>query len=131
MKTQSRGVDAKIISDGAANHHQEEKTLRSQCRKARPHENADKQAARGPGHRKPKAFQNVGEFPHAGSHRGNPARITRSYVRTFSCCMKEIAGGGNPDTVIPGRCEASSPESRDSPMRNCASEVWCSRTIPE
>jgi hypothetical protein len=27
--------------------------------------------------------------------------------------------------VIPGRCEASNPESRDSPMRNCASEVWC------
>src|SRR5437879_11053192 len=26
--------------------------------------------------------------------------------------------------VIPGRCEASNPESRDSPMRNCASEVW-------
>src|ERR1017187_7383001 len=23
--------------------------------------------------------------------------------------------------VIPGRCEASNPESRDSPMRNCAS----------
>jgi len=33
--------------------------------------------------------------------------------------------------VIPGRCEASNPESRDSPMRNCASEVWCFRTIPE
>jgi hypothetical protein len=43
---------------------------------------------------------------------------------------------GNPDTVIPGRCQrvrakrgpmtgsASNPESRDSPMRNCASEVW-------
>src|SRR5216684_1592207 len=28
------------------------------------------------------------------------------------------------DTVIPGRCGASNPESRDSPMRNCASEVW-------
>src|ERR1700726_1110466 len=25
------------------------------------------------------------------------------------------------DFVIPGRCEASNPESRDSPMRNCAS----------
>jgi hypothetical protein len=30
----------------------------------------------------------------------------------------------NPDSVIPGRCGASNPESRDSPMRNCASEVW-------
>src|SRR5215467_10793384 len=26
--------------------------------------------------------------------------------------------------VIPGRCEASNPESRDSSMRNCASVVW-------
>jgi hypothetical protein len=33
--------------------------------------------------------------------------------------------------VIPGRCEASVPESRDSPVRNCATEVWCQRTIPE
>src|SRR5436190_1080177 len=41
-------------------------------------------------------------------------------------------------SVIPGRCEASNPnvqlhivESRDSPVRNCAPEVWCLRTIPE
>src|SRR5882757_988815 len=27
--------------------------------------------------------------------------------------------------VIPGRCEAAIPESRDSPMCNCTSEVWC------
>jgi hypothetical protein len=32
-------------------------------------------------------------------------------------------------SFIPGRCEASNPESRDSPMRNCASEVWYLRTI--
>ena len=35
------------------------------------------------------------------------------------------------NVVIPGRCEASNPESRDSPMRNCASEVWCRRSIPD
>src|SRR3981189_1766817 len=28
------------------------------------------------------------------------------------------------EPVIPGRCEASNPESRDSPMCNCTSEVW-------
>jgi hypothetical protein len=27
--------------------------------------------------------------------------------------------------VIPGRRKAANPESRDSPMRNCASEVRC------
>src|SRR3982074_1473764 len=28
------------------------------------------------------------------------------------------------ELVIPGQCEASNPESRDSPMCNCTSEVW-------
>jgi hypothetical protein len=37
---------------------------------------------------------------------------------------REVVCGIGADTVIPGRCEASNPESRDSPMRNCASEVW-------
>jgi hypothetical protein len=32
--------------------------------------------------------------------------------------------------VIPGRCEASSSEFRDSPMRNCASEVRSLRDRP-
>jgi hypothetical protein len=27
-------------------------------------------------------------------------------------------------SVIPGRCGSIEPDSRDSPMRNCASEVW-------
>ena len=35
------------------------------------------------------------------------------------------------DGVIPGRLEGANPESRDSPMRNCAPEVWCLRTIPD
>jgi hypothetical protein len=39
------------------------------------------------------------------------------YRFNFQTARKPIA-------VIPGRCEASNPESRDSPMRNCASEVW-------
>jgi len=33
--------------------------------------------------------------------------------------------------VIPGRCEASNPESRDSPVRNCAPEVCAKWRIPE
>src|SRR6476646_2858856 len=35
-----------------------------------------------------------------------------------------MTGSAKHGLVIPGRCEASNPESRDSPMRNCASEVW-------
>src|SRR5439155_5188252 len=31
---------------------------------------------------------------------------------------------GRESAVIPGRCEASNPESRDSPVRNGTSEVW-------
>jgi hypothetical protein len=33
--------------------------------------------------------------------------------------------GRQNSAVIPGRCEASNPESRDSPMCNCTSGVWC------
>jgi hypothetical protein len=36
-----------------------------------------------------------------------------------------IAKSAKRQAVIPGRYEASNPESRDSPMRNCPSEVWC------
>src|SRR5207245_8510697 len=39
--------------------------------------------------------------------------------RSFHCKHEALSFA-----VIPGRCEASNPESRDSPMRNCASEVW-------
>src|SRR4029077_16843615 len=38
--------------------------------------------------------------------------------------MRVLDRGASIQAVIPGRCEASNPESRDSPMRNCASEVW-------
>jgi len=47
-------------------------------------------------------------------------------VTPLRCCR---ATGTDAARVIPGRCEASNPESRGSPMRNCASEVrsLCSR----
>src|ERR1700692_735326 len=34
------------------------------------------------------------------------------------------AGGVTPSSVIPGRVEDANPESRNSPMCNCTSEVW-------
>ena len=33
--------------------------------------------------------------------------------------------------VIPARLGEANPEPRDSPMRNCASEVWSFWTVPE
>jgi len=44
--------------------------------------------------------------------------------RCWACRSRIEIMTGRPKVVIPGRCEASNPESRDSPMRNCASEVW-------
>src|SRR5436190_9790980 len=38
--------------------------------------------------------------------------------------LAEAMGDGKADTVIPGRLAEPNPESRDFPMRNCASEVW-------
>jgi hypothetical protein len=62
---------------------------------------------------------------------GRIAPRARSRMWTRRHCERS-----DPDSVIPGRCQrvrakrgpmtgsASNPESRDSPMRNCASEVW-------
>src|SRR5258706_8009637 len=56
-----------------------------------------------------------------------PARIARRHRQTKggsqdAAAPKKISSKNH--HVIPGRREASNPESRDSPMRNCASEVW-------
>jgi hypothetical protein len=83
MKRQRRSVDAKIKSDGAGDHHQDQKTLGRQCRDVRPHENAHEQPAGSPGHRKPEAFQNVSRFPHAEAHRGNPRDYRRAMLGRF------------------------------------------------
>jgi len=40
-------------------------------------------------------------------------------------------GRGSSSDVIPGRCEASNPESRDSPMCNRTSEVHAKTRVPE
>src|SRR5450755_1661024 len=58
-------------------------------------------------------------FPTPSDGRKINARLGRIAPRD-----REVMFGIGADTVIPGRCEASNPESRDSPMRNCASEVW-------
>jgi 3-oxoacyl-[acyl-carrier protein] reductase len=42
-------------------------------------------------------------------------------VGRFHFCFSDLS---SVHSVIPGRCKASNPESRDSPMRNCASVVW-------
>ena len=87
------------------------------------------------GHRARRAVPRLGrgQFHHRraaarGRRDGSARRLTRrcrfpiQFSKSqFSCKI-----------VIPGRCEASNydvqlhiGESRDSPMRNCASEVWC------
>jgi hypothetical protein len=55
-----------------------------------------------------------------------PHRLSRTIGATpaENNCDFGKTPGRRAETVIPGRCEASNPESRDSPMRNCASEVW-------
>src|ERR1700693_123903 len=50
-------------------------------------------------------------------------RFSRHCLRqTRNVCARERSDEAML-VVIPGRCTASNPESRDSPMRNCASEV--------
>src|SRR6202035_1748358 len=68
-------------------------------------------------------------FSESGKFRANLARMMRrdreavsGRAWLFEIRISSLRPRG---IVIPGRCEASNPESRDSPMRNCASEVWC------
>src|SRR5712671_3754033 len=45
-------------------------------------------------------------------------------LRAISAGGPVLLREGLTRAVIPGRCEASNPESQDSPVRNCAPEVW-------
>jgi uncharacterized protein (TIGR00369 family) len=48
------------------------------------------------------------------------------------CFAQSVSRGAEERACRSGaRVKRANPEPRDSPMRNCASEVWCSRTIPE
>ena len=51
-------------------------------------------------------------------------------VEGAECFRHRSISSGHSDNVIPGRCEASNPESRNSPVRNCAPGLVL-RTIPE
>jgi hypothetical protein len=53
-------------------------------------------------------------------------RRGETILQNSGTARREIADayvGLDGNAVIPGRCEASNPESRDSPMCNCTSEV--------
>ena len=73
LEGQRRGIDPEIKADGAAQHHQEQEGLVGQCGVARSDQRGHEQPARRACHRKPKAFKDVGELSHAGSHDGGPA----------------------------------------------------------
>jgi hypothetical protein len=77
----------------------------------------------GGGYRSDLGQRGTGIFLQTGLDRAN--QVER--VQEIALLTRPARGKGSSRrnaTVIPGRCEASNPESRDSPMRNCASEVW-------
>ena len=59
MQAQRRRIDPEVESDRPGYHHEQQETLARQRRNARPDQRADKQAAGGAGHRKPKALQKM------------------------------------------------------------------------
>src|SRR6185436_15153287 len=79
LKSQRRGVNPEIKPDRTANHHQDQKTLRGECRDAGADMGADEQPACRSGHRKSEAFQNMGEFSYAGLHIAAPQPPGASY----------------------------------------------------
>src|SRR5882762_7331344 len=88
MKSQRGSIDPQVKPNCATDHHDEYKTLRSQRRDAGPHKGGNKQSVRRSSHRKPNAFQDMGKFSYAGSHRRTP----RS-ARTLSTEREDIKLG--------------------------------------
>src|SRR5258708_23349160 len=90
MESQRWSIDSQIKTDCATNHHDDYKTLRSERCDAGPHMDGNKQPACRSGHRKPNAFQDMGKFSHAGSHRRNP-RIAKTFkLGHFSAVWKTL-----------------------------------------
>jgi hypothetical protein len=57
---------------------------------AGPHMGADKQSACRSGHRKPKAFEHMGKFSYAGSHRRSPRSAKTCSLGLFSEVWKTV-----------------------------------------
>src|ERR1700682_2845759 len=86
-----------------------------------------------------KAGATIPSIASIGGYGSRPSPGRRKSPNELSVIVSRNAT--NPDAVIPGRCQrvratrgpmtgsASNPESRDSPMCNCTSEVWCLRAI--
>ena len=78
LKWQLGRVDSEVEPDRADEHHDEQKALRGQRGDAGADMGSDKQAGGGTGHRKPGAFQHMGKFSDAESHRRNPRSAAAS-----------------------------------------------------
>ena len=72
MKRQWRRVDPEIEPDGAGNHHDDQKALGRERGDAGADMGGDKQSGGSTRHRKPGAFQHMGIFSYAESHRRIP-----------------------------------------------------------
>ncbi len=71
MKSQRRSVNSQVKPNCTANHHDDQKTLRSERRNAGSHMGGNEQSARRSGQRKANAFENVGSLSDAELHDRN------------------------------------------------------------
>ncbi len=79
VKSQWRSINSQVKPNCTANHHDDQKTLRSERRDAGSDISADEQSARRSGQRKPNAFENVGSLSDAELHdRNSPSAKTLS-----------------------------------------------------
>src|SRR3954454_227072 len=88
MKGQRGSINSQVKPGCASNHHNDYKALSSKHCDARPHMGGNKQSACRSSHRKPDAFEDMGNFSYAESHRGNPQiELTRKVItqRSMAC----------------------------------------------
>ncbi len=88
MKSQRGSINSQVERNCAANHHNDYKILRSEHRDGRADMGGNKQSACRSGHRKPNAFQEVGNFPYAGSHHRIPTEGEDNKLGHFGSLRK-------------------------------------------
>ena len=85
LKRQRGSINSQVKPYCADNHHHDDKALRCEHRNTRPHMGGNKQSACRSSHCKPNAFEDMGRFSYAESHRRTPNRVRGDQVRTFFC----------------------------------------------
>lgn len=91
LKRQRGSINSQVKPYCADNHHHDDKALRSEHRNTRPHMGGNKQSACRSSHCKPNAFEDMGRFSYAESHRRTPTECEEIRLGHSSAVWKALS----------------------------------------